>query len=256
MKILILGHYEIASNYAISLVVNALYEQHDIAIMLSGRGDAYEQASATQDKNTFAALALHEQQLCDALNTGVNTLNLQCDSFDAIAKKTQHPIEVLAKPNSQLGLGKIINFAPDLIISIRFRKYLKETLIAIPKHGVINLHSGRLPEYRGAMASFWSMLNGESQIGCVLHFISDVGVDTGNIIEQSTIACDYSKTYLQNVLALYPEGAKNIVKAVQDLALGEICKSYPQPVEGTYYSFPTGENLKEFMSLGHSLFDS
>ena len=256
MKILILGHYEIASNYAISLVVNQLYKKHDIKIMLSGRGDSYEQSSTELDKNSFAALAQYEQKLCDELNAGVNSLNLQCHSLDSLAKKTKHSIDILAKPNSESGLKEIRSFSPDLIISIRFRKYLKETLISIPKHGVINLHSGRLPEYRGTMATFWSMLNGESQIGSVLHLISDAGVDTGNIINSSEIDCDYSQSYLSNVLNLYPEGAQNVVNAVQSIAQGKTLDSHPQPRAGNYYSFPTEENRKVFLSLGHLLFDT
>ena len=254
MKILILGHYEIASNYAISLVVSALNEQHDICIMLSGRGDAFEKSSSNLEANSFVALAQYEQQLCDELNSGINSLNINCDSFDALAKKTNHPIELLAKPNSKLGLVQVNNYAPDLIVSIRFRKYLKEKLIAIPKFGVINLHSGRLPEYRGAMATFWSMLNREAEIGSVVHYISDSGVDTGNIISSSTLACEYSKTYLQNVLALYPEGANNLIKVVQNLALGKNLKSSPQLNTGTYYSFPSDEHRLSFLSIGHSLF--
>ena len=256
MKILILGHYEIASNYAISLVVNQLYKQHEIHIMLSGRGDVFEQSSESLDSASFVALASYEQKLCDELNQGSNPLGIESDSFDTLVDKTQHPIDILDKPNSNAGLHKIAELAPELVISIRYRKILKEAFIQIPKKGIINLHSGRLPEYRGAMATFWSMINCESEIGSVVHFISDAGIDTGNIIARSSIACDYSKTYLQNVLALYPEGAENIVKAVQGLALGEICKSYPQPVEGTYYSFPTEENRKEFLSLGHLLFET
>ena len=249
-----LGHYEIASNYALSLVVNALFKEHEIKIMLSGRGDAFEKSSSKKETNTFAALAQYEQQLCDELNSGINSLNINCDSFDALAKKTNHPIELLAKPNSKLGLAQVNDYAPDLIISIRFRKYLKETLIAIPKHGVINLHSGRLPEYRGAMATFWSMLNGEKEIGSVVHYISDSGVDTGDIISSSIINCDNSKTYLKNVLALYPSGSKGIVGAVHEIALGKNLNAFQQPIEGTYYSFPTELNRERFLSRGLSLF--
>ncbi len=256
MRIVILGHYEIASNYAISLVVNHLYKNHDINIMLSGRGDVYENSSSTFEKDSFAALAHYEQSLCDDLNAGINSLQLECDSFDVLAKKTKHNIETLSKPNSKSGLKRIRALDPELIISIRFRKYLKEDLIAIPKHGVINLHSGRLPEYRGAMATFWSMLNNETQIGSVLHYISDAEVDTGDVIAASTLECDYSRSYLSNVLGLYPLGAQNIISTVLRLAQGKSINSSPQPHIGKYYSFPSDDNRKDFLALGHALFDT
>jgi len=254
MKILILGHYEIASNYAISLVVDALNLEHEIKIMLSGRGDVLDKMPCGDDKKSFAALAKYEQELCDELNTGLNSLNLNCHSFNTLADMTGYPIELLKKPNSLSGLKKVREFVPDLIISIRFRRYLEEELISIPKSGVINLHSGRLPEYRGAMATFWSMLNQEKHIGTVVHFISDAGVDTGPVILESLIECDYSKSYLANVLSLYPAGAQNVISSVHIIANDQMLPSEPQAKKGRYYSFPTEQKRVQFLNKGHSFF--
>ena len=113
MKILVLGHYEIASNYAISMVVNRLLE-HDVCIMLSGKGDKFE-----GQQNEFTRLAQYEQQLCDDLNQSRDPLNLDCDGFNILANKTQHQIKLLEKPNSKKGLDLVRSFSPDLVISIR-----------------------------------------------------------------------------------------------------------------------------------------
>ena len=254
MKILILGHYEIASNYAISLVVNQLYKKHNINIMLSGRGDAYETSSAALEKNKFTALALYEQRLCDDLNTGINSLNLHCDSFDTLANKSNNAIEILKKPNSEDGLEIIRAIAPDLIISIRYRKILKDKAIAIPKYGIINLHSGLLPEYRGAMATFWAMLNGDETIGSTLHYISDGTIDTGRIIATSTAKSQYHKSYLENVLELYPAGSNEIVRAVKHIQEFGIVVAKDQIKQGNYYSFPKIDDLFKFESTGCRLF--
>jgi methionyl-tRNA formyltransferase len=48
--------------------------------------------------------------------------------------------------------------------------------------GIINLHGGLSPRYRGSDCTFWALYNGEpDQVGCTLHFI-DPGIDTGNLI--------------------------------------------------------------------------
>ena len=39
----------------------------------------------------------------------------------------------------------------------------KKDLIDIPKMGVINLHAGRLPEYRGGSPLNWQIINGETE---------------------------------------------------------------------------------------------
>ena len=49
-----------------------------------------------------------------------------------------------------------------------YRRILKAAAIQIPRHGVLNLHSGLLPAYKGLMATFWATLNGEEEIGCTL----------------------------------------------------------------------------------------
>ena len=248
MRILILGHYEIASNYAISMVVNAL-SQHEITIALSGKGDAFE-----AEGNKFSQLAQYEQHLCDELNAGRDILNLKCDGFDLLADKICSPAQIIEKPNSLNGLMNIRQINPDLIISIRYRKILKEQVIEIPKYGVINLHSGLLPEYRGAMATFWAMLNGDDTIGSTLHYISDGTIDTGRIIARSSQKCQYAKSYLQNVLDLYLKGSQELVQAVKQIQKSGIAQARDQKGVGNYYSFPQTDDLSRFESSAYQLY--
>lgn len=253
MKLLILGHYEIASNYAISMVMNELLEcrsaGYDISIMLSDSVDAIE-----QDSNEFSRLAHYEKKLCDDLYNGVDTLSLHCDGFDTLSKKINKPIAVLSNPNNKRGLKILRELEPDLIISIRYRKILKADAIAIPTQGIINLHSGLLPQYRGVMATFWAMLNGEEAIGSTLHYISDGSIDTGAIIAKSEIRRNFEKTYLENVLSLYPTGCKNIIEAVKKISRKETIQTIQQQEEGAYYSFPKLSDLELFLNKNLSLY--
>jgi methionyl-tRNA formyltransferase len=68
---------------------------------------------------------------------------------------------------------------------------------------VINLHSGLLPNYRGVMATFWTLLNGDKQLVTSLHFIDDSTIDTGGIIANSTLLVQQDESYLWHVLSLY-----------------------------------------------------
>jgi methionyl-tRNA formyltransferase len=48
--------------------------------------------------------------------------------------------------------------------------------------GIVNLHGGLSPEYRGADCTFWALYNREPEkVGCTLHWI-DAGIDTGRLI--------------------------------------------------------------------------
>jgi len=72
-----------------------------------------------------------------------------------------------------------------------FNKILPESLIAKNALGIINLHAGRLPQYRGGSPLNWQIINGESLIGVTIHQI-DGGIDTGPVLASGnfTLKCD------------------------------------------------------------------
>jgi methionyl-tRNA formyltransferase len=93
--------------------------------------------------------------------------------------------------NCQAGLKIVNDYVPDLIVSIRFGLILESKIIAIPKFGVINLHSGELPKYRGVMATFRAMQQNDTEYGTTVHYINDSGIDNGEIISISKQPLDY-----------------------------------------------------------------
>jgi hypothetical protein len=71
--------------------------------------------------------------------------------------------------------------SPDLI-AVFGTSLIRGDLLQRGRLGLINLHGGLSPHYRGADCTFWALFNGEpDQIGCTLHFI-DRGIDTGRIV--------------------------------------------------------------------------
>ncbi len=70
---------------------------------------------------------------------------------------------------------------PD-VIAVFGTSLIKGELLEKGRLGIVNLHGGLSPHYRGADCTFWALHNGEpEQVGCTLHFI-DAGIDTGNLI--------------------------------------------------------------------------
>src|SRR3989449_4522683 len=60
---------------------------------------------------------------------------------------------------------------------------LKPELLAIPTHGMINVHPSLLPELRGAAPIEWAIINGLEQTGVTIMQM-DAGMDTGPILHQ------------------------------------------------------------------------
>jgi methionyl-tRNA formyltransferase len=74
--------------------------------------------------------------------------------------------------------------------SIRFGQIFKPPVIAIPRWGILHLHSGLLPGYRGVLAIFWAMLKRELRSGCTLHYVADATIDTGPILGTHSVPAD------------------------------------------------------------------
>ena len=248
MHILLLGHREIASNIALSMLVTAM-PTHRYSIMLS---DSVAAKSAPPE---LVELANLEQSLCDELEYRSPQLDHGILSFDQLADRTGAPAQILAQPNSGEGLAVIAALQPDLIISIRYRRILGTAAIAIPRWGVLNLHSGLLPEYRGVMATFWAMLNNEPSIGCTLHHIVDGTIDTGPVVGRAAVATDRRRTYLANVLSLYAPGCSMVVEAVARIENGRATTAREQPKEGKYFSAPGVDDIARFRQADWRLFD-
>lgn len=84
----------------------------------------------------------------------------------------------------------IVNAKPDLGISVRYNRIIRESVINAFKHGIVNTHGGILPEYRGSYCNINAIINGETEFGVTLHYI-DTGIDTGDIIDIKRVKiCD------------------------------------------------------------------
>ena len=242
MNIILLGHHDIASLYALDRVIGLLPE-HDYSVLLSS-----DAQSTPADDTALARLARADADLCDRFLSG--------EIRGAVASVlAASPPPSLSSPNSPQGLGVLEELQPDLVISIRYRRILREEAIAIPRLGVINLHSGILPDYRGVMATFWAMLAGEKEIGTTLHWIVDSGIDTGPVIGIRRKPARPGATYLTNVLGLYADGCSMIADAVRAIAEGRKPGGSAQPPGGQYFAAPGVRDVERFEARGLALFD-
>lgn len=172
-------------------------------------------------------------------------------TFQQITESFQSEIVSYENINSEIALEDFKEFAPDLIISIRFGQIFRNTIINILKHGIINLHSGILPNYRGVMPSFWAILSGESRIGTTLHYISDATIDTGAILGFSYLEVDKNRSLFFNINQLYEGGCDLIIDHLEKISAGlEIKILRDKNVrEGQYFSYPKSLEVQRFLKI-------
>ena len=83
-------------------------------------------------------------------------------------------------------IDKLIEARPDFIIVVAYGQILSKEILDIPKYASINGHASLLPKYRGASPIQSAILNGDKITG-TKSMLMDVGLDTGDILEQNGI---------------------------------------------------------------------
>ncbi|QEG40460.1 formyltransferase family protein [Roseimaritima ulvae] len=221
MRITILTSYEGISALALKRWLPEL-QTHELSVFYTRKGKANAPAGLQALADYDVAVLRQNQAVFDDL--GAALLNdVNGNGFDAFAAT-----------------------APDLVLSLRHMSILKKRVIEVPRSGVHNLHSGQLPAYRGVMATFWAMSNGEQQIASTLHWIDDDQIDRGSIVSSESIEVDYAVSYYENLQRLYTVGFRQIVTAVDAIATGTIPSGQPTTGGGAYYTWPTQRQLNDF----------
>jgi folate-dependent phosphoribosylglycinamide formyltransferase PurN len=76
-----------------------------------------------------------------------------------IARERNIPVFETRDINAADSLEFVRQCQPDLLVSAYFSQILKSVILQIARLGVLNVHPGWLPSYRGAMAYFWVLHN-------------------------------------------------------------------------------------------------
>jgi methionyl-tRNA formyltransferase len=96
-------------------------------------------------------------------------------------------------PNSKVVRQHIAMVQPDLILSLQCREIFRANILSIPKRGTLNVHNAPLPLLRGCDPFTWAIHDGLKTFGVTLHCV-DLGVDSGDIVEQRTFPISDSDT--------------------------------------------------------------
>ncbi|MFJ8473617.1 formyltransferase family protein [Kitasatospora sp. NPDC094011] len=131
-------------------------------------------------------------------------------------------------PADPVGVDRVAaGFAPDVILSLRFGLIFREPTLSLPPLGILNTHSGALPEYPGLSAYAHTLLDGHSKLTCTLHRV-DAGIDTGAVVASRSLPFDPDRSVLWHLPQLYSLGAEMFLDLLPQLALGRRPVAVPQ----------------------------
>ncbi len=129
---------------------------------------------------------------------------------------------------------------PDIACVACFSHLIPAELLALPKHGFLNIHPSFLPDHRGPDPLFWIFRSGnQDRAGVTLHWM-DEGLDTGDILSQRPISLPDGITGPEADILCATLGGKMLLEGLELIATGQAPRR-PQPAGGSYQPHPTTE---------------
>lgn len=129
---------------------------------------------------------------------------------------------------------KLAEYEPDLGIMAGYNQILRSEILDLPRNGMLNLHGGKLPEYRGASTLNWMIINGESEGGVTILF-ADEGIDTGDIVAKARFEIAQSDTIMdviEKANAVFPDLLLGVLRDIED---GHVDRREQDKRSGSYY---------------------
>ncbi|QTD42372.1 methionyl-tRNA formyltransferase [Sporosarcina sp. Te-1] len=83
-------------------------------------------------------------------------------------------------------LQKLVEMAPDLIVTAAYGQILPKELLDVPRLGCINVHASLLPKYRGGAPIHQAVMDGEAETGVTIMYMAEK-LDAGDVISQVTV---------------------------------------------------------------------
>jgi len=147
--------------------------------------------------------------------------NIYFDSVEEIAKKKGIPCYTPDDINAAENVKIIRDAAPQAIFSFYYRKLISREIIDIPARGAINLHGSLLPKYRGRCPVNWAIINGESETGVTLHYITEKP-DAGPVIGRRRLSIGVDDTAHTVLNKLAVEAVKLLEEALPKIEAGTV----------------------------------
>jgi methionyl-tRNA formyltransferase len=130
-------------------------------------------------------------------------------------------------------LREFIALRPDLGVVAAYGRILPESLLAMPRLGLINVHASLLPRYRGAAPVHRAVIAGERETGVtIMQVVKEL--DAGPILAVRRLAIGDDSTSEDVERALAVLGASLLVEVADRLSTGPLAGTPQAEREATY----------------------
>jgi methionyl-tRNA formyltransferase len=101
----------------------------------------------------------------------------------------------------------------EAMVVVGYGQIIPQSIIDLPRHGILNVHASLLPKYRGAAPVQWAIAKGEIMTGVTTMRI-DAGLDTGDMLLRAETAIGSEETAIELGNRLATMGADLLVETL------------------------------------------
>lgn len=139
-------------------------------------------------------------------------------------------LEVSQPARAVHDLDRLRALEPDVAVVVAYGQILPVELLAVPRHGFVNVHFSLLPRWRGASPVVRAILAGDDVTGVTLMQL-DAGMDTGPVLAVVPTHVGGEESAGELTTRLAAMGAALLGEHLPDYIAGEITPR-PQPETG------------------------
>ncbi|MDF2668149.1 MAG: methionyl-tRNA formyltransferase [Paenibacillus sp.] len=151
------------------------------------------------------------------------------------AEALLHGIPVLqpVKLRDPASIQELAALQPDLIVTAAYGQILSKAVLALPKHGCINVHASLLPKYRGGAPIHHAIMRGEPVTGVTIMYMA-AGLDTGDMISRVEVPIGDDDTNGTMFEKLSLAGAELLQRTLPALLAGDAERIAQVEEQATY----------------------
>ena len=130
---------------------------------------------------------------------------------------------------------------------------IPEATFSLPARGIVNVHHGAVPDYRGGPPVFWELADGRAEVGFTVHRI-DAGIDTGAVLAEGTVPIERRRTLSETLEATIPPVHEASLDALEDVLRkmehGQVEERPQERGAGRHRTTPT---LRDYLRVQRAL---
>lgn len=129
-------------------------------------------------------------------------------------------------------IAELAETGADAMVVVGYGQIIPQSIIDLPRYGIVNVHASLLPKYRGAAPIQWAIANGDTVSGVTTMMI-DAGLDTGDMLLKTETAIGRAETAPELGARLAIAGAALLVETLRRIEDGSVPRQPQNDAEAT-----------------------